>query len=32
VPDKGAQIRKDFTVKAGEMIDLGEVIIEKPRA
>jgi hypothetical protein len=26
---KGAQIRKDFTVKPGETLDLGEILIEK---
>jgi RNA polymerase sigma factor (sigma-70 family) len=27
---KGAQIRKEFTVKPGETVDLGDVLIEKP--
>jgi RNA polymerase sigma factor (sigma-70 family) len=27
---KGEQIRKDFTVKAGETLDLGDILIEKP--
>jgi hypothetical protein len=31
VKDKGAQIRKDFTVKPGETLDLGDILIEKPR-
>ncbi len=30
VPDKGVQARKDFTVKPGEELDLGDVLIEKP--
>jgi hypothetical protein len=28
---KGFQIRKDFTVKPGEAIDLGDILIEKPQ-
>jgi hypothetical protein len=30
VPGKGVQARKDFTVKPGEELDLGEILIEKP--
>ena len=30
VPDKGVQVRKDFTVRSGEELDLGEILIEKP--
>ena len=30
-PD-GPQQRKDFTVKSGENLDLGDILIEKPRA
>jgi len=32
VPDKGVQARKDFTVKPGETLDLGEILIEKPQS
>jgi RNA polymerase sigma factor (sigma-70 family) len=28
--EKGAQVRKEFTVKPGETVDLGDVLIEKP--
>ncbi len=31
LPDKGVQVRRDFTVKVGETIDLGDVLIEKPQ-
>ena len=30
VPDKGVQVRKDFTVKPAEDLDLGDILIEKP--
>ena len=29
--DKGAQIRRDFTVKPGESLDLGDILIQKPQ-
>ncbi len=29
--DKGIQVRKEFTVKPGETLDLGEIRIEKPQ-
>ncbi len=31
VPDKGVQARRDFSVKPGEELDLGDVLIEKPQ-
>ena len=29
--NKGVQVRKDFTVKPGEAVDLGDILIEKPQ-
>ncbi len=31
VQDKGAQVRRDFTVKPGEAADLGDIVIEQPQ-
>ncbi len=31
VQNKGVQLRKDFTVKPGETVDLGDILIEKPQ-
>ena len=31
VENKGVQVRKDFTVKPGEILDLGDILIEKPQ-
>jgi hypothetical protein len=28
--DKGVQLRRDFTVKNGETVDLGDILVEKP--
>ena len=30
VENKGVQVRKDFTVRPGEISDLGDILIEKP--
>jgi RNA polymerase sigma factor (sigma-70 family) len=30
-PNKGTQVRRDFTVKPGETVDLGDILIEDPR-
>jgi RNA polymerase sigma factor (sigma-70 family) len=32
VQDKGVQLRKDFTVKPGETVDVGDILIENPQA
>ncbi len=29
---EGPQVRKEFTVKRGEMMELGDVLIEKPQS
>jgi hypothetical protein len=31
VPGKGVQVRQDFTVKPGEMLELGDILIDKPQ-
>ena len=31
VENKGVQVRRDFTVKPGETVDLGDILIEKPQ-
>ena len=30
-PDKGVQVRKDFTVQAGESLELGDILIANPQ-
>ena len=30
--DKGAQVRKEFIVKARETLELGDIVIEKPKS
>jgi hypothetical protein len=30
--DKGVQVRTDFTAGPGEIVDLGDILIEKPKA
>jgi hypothetical protein len=32
VENKGVQIRKDFTVRSGETLDLSDILIEKPES
>jgi hypothetical protein len=32
VQGKGYQLRKEFSVKPGEMVDLGEILVEKPES
>jgi hypothetical protein len=32
VQGKGYQIRKDFTIKPGEIVDLGDILVEKPES
>jgi biotin carboxyl carrier protein len=32
VAEKGAQVRKEFTVRPGETVDLGDILIERPGA
>ncbi len=29
-PERGVRVRKDFTVKPGETLDLGDILVEKP--